>query len=307
MRIAAAAYPLDWHDNWASYEEKVSAWIEGAADAGANLLVFPEYGAMELSTLAGKEIAADQEHSIIAVTEILPDADALFEKLAAKYNVYICAPSAPVRRTQDRPVNRARLISPDGKTGFQDKLIMTRFEREVWDIAPGKEAVIFDTVLGKIGILTCYDAEFPLIGRAMVEAGAEILLVPSCTERLSGYWRVRIGAMARALENQCVVAHAPMVGRAGWSKTVSEATGAAAIYGPPDVGFPDIGVLDEGPMGEPGWAIADVGLADIARVRREGRVLNSLHWKEQDARLATVQTVEMSDGIPIAALASSAG
>ncbi|MEM7424236.1 MAG: nitrilase-related carbon-nitrogen hydrolase, partial [Pseudomonadota bacterium] len=144
MRIAAAAYPLDWHDNWTSYEEKMTAWVEGAADAGATLLVFPEYGAMELATLAGKRIAADQENSIVAVSELLPDVDSLFKKLAAEHGVYICAPTAPVRRDQGRPVNRARLITPDGQIGFQDKLIMTRFEREVWDIAPGKDVVIFD-------------------------------------------------------------------------------------------------------------------------------------------------------------------
>lgn len=307
MRIAAAAYSLDWHTSWSSYEDKISAWVEGASEAGANLLVFPEYGAMELATLAGKEIAANVENSITAVGELLPDADTLMQRLAAAHDVYICAPSAPVRPGSQRPVNRVRLIAPDGQMGHQDKLIMTRFEREVWNIIPGSDVVVFDTAIGKIGIITCYDAEFPLIARSMVEAGAEILLTPSCTGTAAGYWRVRIGAMARALENQCVVAHAPIVGLTDRSMTIGSATGAAAIYGPPDLGFPDDGVLDQGPMGEPGWAIADVGLADIARVRREGRVLNHEHWVEQDVRLQQVQTVELSDGIPIAALASSAG
>jgi hypothetical protein len=75
-------------------------------------------------------------------------------------------------------------------------------------------------------VLICYDAEFPLLGRALMEAGVEILLVPSCTEALSGYWRVRVGAMARALEGQCVVVHAPTVGPADWSPAVDLNTGA---------------------------------------------------------------------------------
>jgi predicted amidohydrolase len=109
-----------------------------------------------------------------------------------------------------------------------------------------RAAQVFDTALGRIGVLICYDAEFPLLGRALIEAGVEILLVPSCTEALSGYWRVRIGAMARALEGQCVVVHSPTVGPAPWSPAVDMNTGAAAIYGPPDLGFPETGVLAEG-------------------------------------------------------------
>ncbi|MBY8975050.1 carbon-nitrogen hydrolase family protein [Rhodobacteraceae bacterium NNCM2] len=307
MKIASAAYALDWHDNWHSYEDKVSAWVEGAAEAGADLMVFPEYGALELATLAGPEIAADIQDSIFAVSEVMPDAIDLMKHLATTHNVLIAAPTAPICRDDGKPVNRAYLIGPNGQVGHQDKLIMTRSERDDWRIQPGGKTVVFDTSVGKVGIITCYDSEFPLIARAMVEAGAEILLVPSCTEDLSGYWRVRIGAMARALENQCVVAHAPMVGDAPWCAEIGSMTGAAAIYGPPDLGFPETGVLDEGPIDSPGWALADVNLGDIARVRREGHVLNMNHWVEQDARLSRVHTVALADGIPLAVLASSIG
>ncbi|MEL6475974.1 MAG: carbon-nitrogen hydrolase family protein [Pseudomonadota bacterium] len=291
MKIAAAAYPLSWLDDWEAYEEKISDWVAGAADEGADLLIFPEYAAMELATLAGPEIAAHPEHSIVAVSEFLPEADALHMRLAAQHGVHICAGSAPFRQPSGRPVNRARLIAPSGLIGWQDKLIMTRFEREEWDIAPGDAAIVFETDLGRIGILTCYDAEFPLNARAMVEAGAEVLLVPSCTEALSGYWRVRIGAMARALESQCVVAHAPLVGSNEWSEAVDTNTGAAAIYGPPDLGFPDTGVIAEGPMNTPCWVIEEVDLAAVRKVRKEGRVLNMVHWREQDDRLEAVQII----------------
>ncbi|MEM9735853.1 MAG: carbon-nitrogen hydrolase family protein [Pseudomonadota bacterium] len=295
MKIAAAAYPLDWLETWDAFERKLTGWVEAAVEEGADLLVCPEYGAMELASLAGPEIAGDIEHAAIAVSELLPQADELHAKLAFEHGVHILAGSAPVRRAYGRPVNRARLFAPNGHMGWQDKLIMTRYEREEWDIAAGDAAMVFETSLGRIGVLTCYDGEFPLSARAMVEAGAEILLVPSCTEALSGYWRVRIGAMARALEGQCVVVQSPLVGPAPWCPAVDENTGAAGIYGPPDLGFPATGVLAEGPLNQPGWVIAEVDREAIARVRREGRVLNMLHWREQDDRLEAVQIVGIDD------------
>jgi predicted amidohydrolase len=285
MKVAAAAYPLNFLDSWAQYEDKISMWVRQAAENGAQLLVFPEYGAMELATLAGAEVAGDLEKSLFAVSDRLPEADALHARLAAEFNVHILAASAP-EATQTRPVNRARLITPQGGIGVQDKQIMTRFEREVWDVVPGGPLRLFDTALGKIGVLICYDAEFPLLGRALAEA--DIILVPSCTEGLSGYWRVRIGAMARALENQCVTIMSSVIGVAPWSEAVDISTGAGGIFGPPDDGFPGSGVLAEGNIDWASWTYADVDLDAIANVRRDGTVLNRTHWAEQDQRIQSV-------------------
>ncbi|HDR28752.1 carbon-nitrogen hydrolase family protein [Rhodovulum sp.] len=290
MRIAAAAWPIDWHDSWASYEDKLSRWVAEAAGQRADLLVFPEYGAMELASLAGPEAAADLERSLRAVADRVEAADALHARLAISYGVHILAASAPVWRGE-RPVNRARLFGPGGQVGCQDKQIMTRFERETWDVHPGGPLTLFETWLGKIGVLICYDSEFPLLARAMVAARAEILLVPSCTDALTGYWRVRVGAMARALEGQCVVVQAPAVGTAEWCPAVDENVGAAAIYGPPDLGFPPTGVLAEGALNAPGWVYGEADRDTIARVRAEGAVENAAHWPEQDARTASVVSV----------------
>jgi predicted amidohydrolase len=287
MRIAAAAYPLTFFDDWADYERHMARWVEDAAGQGAELLVFPEYGRMELATLEGAEAAGDLEASLVAAAKWSARADDLTATLAARHRVHVLAPSGPVFDGASRPVNRAGLFGPAGLIGVQDKQVMTRFERETWDVVPGGPLRVFDTPLGRIGILICYDVEFPLLARALVEAGAEILLAPSCTEALSGYWRVRVGAMARALEGQCVVVHSPTVGPADWSPAVDENTGAAAIYGPPDLGFPPTGVLAEGPLNAPGWVLGDIDPAAIARVRREGSVLNHRHWEEQAARLST--------------------
>jgi predicted amidohydrolase len=286
LTIAAAAYPLDRFDGFDGYADKIAAWVADAAGRGADLLVFPEYAAMELASLGGADVAADLEGALREVARHRPAADALHARLAADHGVMILGGSGPVF-AGNRPVNRATLYGPAGILGHQDKQIMTRFEREDWDVVPGTDGLtLFDTPRARIGVAICYDSEFPLLARALAEAGAEVILAPSCTETAAGFHRVRVGAMARALENQCVTVQAPLVGRADWCAGVELNTGRAAIYGPPDRGWPSDGVLAEGAMDEPGWVLASVSRDLIARTRADGGVLNLRHWPEQDARLA---------------------
>ena len=284
MKIATAAYPMDFLNSWEAYDDKLTRWVSEAAGSRADLLVFPEYGAMELATLAGRDVARDLEASLRAVSDRIPEADGLHARLAQEFGVHILAASAPVFDADlgDRPVNRARFFAPNGDMGAQDKQIMTRFEREVWGVIGGGPLHLFDTALGKIGILICYDSEFPLLGRAV--AGADLILVPSCTEALAGYSRVRIGALARALENQCVTVMSSTVGACDWSEAVDENTGMGGIFGPPDTGFPPTGVIAEGRLNQPGWTYAEVDLEQIAHVRADGVVLNRRHWDEQSGR-----------------------
>lgn len=296
MKIATAAYPLDWLESWAQYEDKIASWVADAAGQGAELLVFPEYGAMELATLDGAAVAGDLQRSINAVSDRMEDAAALHMKLAAEYRVHILGASAPVQGDAALPVNRAGIYAPCGACDHQDKQIMTRFEREDWGIAGGGPLKLFDTALGRIGVLICYDAEFPLLGRALSEA--DVILVPSATEALAGYWRVRIGAMARALENQCVTAMASLVGPAAWSEAVDVSTGMGGIFGPPDMGFPATGVLAEGRLGAPGWTYGEADLTAIAKVRADGVVLNRRHWEEQLPRVKTITNASLTSMRP---------
>ncbi|WP_347310701.1 carbon-nitrogen hydrolase family protein [Defluviimonas sp. SAOS-178_SWC] len=291
MKVAAAAYPLDWFDDWSDYETKLDRWVTEAAEEGAELLVFPEYGAMELASLGGLAVAADIEGALREADRHKAGSDAMMARLAARYGVHILAGSGPVYdvpHAGDRPVNRASLFGPHGFIGHQDKAMMTRFEREDWNVVAGTGLNVFDTDLGRIGILICYDSEFPLLGRALAEAGVEILLVPSATEALAGFTRVRVGAMARALEGQMVSIHSPVVGAAPWCYGMEENTGRASIYGPPDRGFPATGIFAEGGLGEPGWVYAEISRAAIADVRADGNVLNFRHWPEQEPQLAKV-------------------
>jgi predicted amidohydrolase len=278
VRVAACAYPIERLDSFATFETKQAAMVQSAVQAGARLLVFPEYASMELTSVLPSEEQGDLQRELAGMQRLLPHFLATYGLLAREHGVYILGPSFPERMSDGAFRNRIRLHAPNGNIGVSEKLQMTRFEREEWGIAPGTEQRVFDTELGMIGVAICYDVEFPLLVRRQVEAGAEIILVPSCTDTLAGYHRVALSCRARALENQCFVVQAPTVGGAAWSIAVDQNWGAAAIYGPVDRGFASDGVVAQGALDTPGWVVSELDLASLGRVRAEGQVTNHRDW-----------------------------
>ncbi|PTU31105.1 carbon-nitrogen hydrolase family protein [Stenotrophobium rhamnosiphilum] len=295
IRLASAQFPVSEPQNWNVYADQIRAWVADAAKNGAQLLLFPEYAAMSLAALFDTETRADLNKQVQAMQSLRDDYLALHVALAQQYGVYIVAGSFPWQCEDGRVVNRAWFCAPDGRSSYQDKQIMTRFERESWNVTSGDGLRIFRTKLGVIAINICYDCEFPLLARAQCEAGAQLLLVPSCTDTNAGYHRVRVGAQARALENQCVVLQSPLVGTAPWSAAVDINVGSAALYGPPDYGFPDDGVIAQGTMNQAQWIYADIDLDQIERVRQSGQVLNYEHWFEQNACGIAMPKVDIID------------
>jgi predicted amidohydrolase len=256
------------------YAAKLDAWVAEGAD-GADLLVLPEYAPMEVAAAftPGADAGAEREAVCAHAETIL----AMMVAAARRHNVWLLGGSWPFRDARGVR-NRAPLIAPDGRTRFQDKRNMTRFETEAWGIAAGEMPSVFATEWGEIGIAICYDVEFPLLVRAQVEAGAWLILVPACTDTRAGFNRVRLAARARALENQCFVAISPTVGSAPWLATLDENCGAAGVYGPVDRGFPEDGVITQGTPDQPGWVFATLNPADLAEVREHGAVRNHRDW-----------------------------
>lgn len=286
MKVAAAAYPMtDRIESWEVWESKLLSWVSSAE---ADLLVFPEYGAMELALLAGEKVARHPRGAVEAVAGFMPQADEILAGLARRSGRHILAGSAPVS-TPGGLVNRARLFAPSGESAFQDKQILTPWEREWLRMIPGAPLRVIETALGSLGILICYDSEFPLLARALVDAGAEVLLVPACTDGLAGHTRVATGARARALENQCHVIHSPTVGTGiDWCPVIDENHGAAAIYAPPDPITGSTGVTACGEYDVPGWTTAVLDVAAAAEARALGETRNHRDWAEQEVRMRPV-------------------
>lgn len=280
IRIAAAQYSVSYFQQDTDFQAKLQYWVAEAAKQQAQLLLFPEYAAMELCSLLSSELQRDLHGQLHAMQALLPLYLDSYQQLAKQYQVTIVAGSFP-QQLDNGFVNRAYVLHPDGKVDYQDKQIMTRFETEDWCIQTGEALKVIDSAIGRIAINICYDAEFPLLARQQMEQGADLLLVPSVTDTEHGYHRVRLGSQARALENQCYVVHAPLVGAAAWSPAVDINTGRAGVYTPLDRGFPADGILVQGVMNQETWIYADLNLARTRRIRDHGQVRNYHDWQQQ--------------------------
>jgi len=277
MRLALAQFAAaPAPQTFARFRDRIDSLAFEAKSAGADILVLPEYAAM---VLAGAFITTPNLHAELA--SAVAQAGALItalQSIAAHRAIHILGGTIPMRDPDGKIRNRAPFCAPNGNIAFQDKQHMTRFESEQWGIAPGMGPRIFETSFGLVGVSICYDSEFPLHARAQAAAGAQVLLIPTCTDSAAGFNRVRLSARARALENQFFAAISPLVGDATWSHAIDRNTGYAALYAPPDRPFPDDGVIARGTLDEPALLIADAELSLITQTRRDGAVLNHRDW-----------------------------
>lgn len=279
FRLAISQYRVVRPASVADWADRQRCLLDAAGDA--DLVLFPEYASLELTGTLADPVAGDLRAALAAMPDFGAMLVSLYSREADRRGITIVAPSIPWPIASGRMVNRAWVLRPHRPPAYVDKLMMTRFEKESWGIAAGQRNAVFDTPVGRVGVLICYDSEFPLLARTQVEAGADLLLVPSCTDSEAGYQRVRVGCRARALEQQCLVAQAPLTGTAPWSPAIDVNIGRAALYGPPDRGFPADGVIAEASSPEEDWLIAEIDREVIEAVRRDGQVLNHRDWSLQ--------------------------
>ena len=263
MKVAVARYPIEAPATLADFAKRQRRLLGEAAAEGARLAVLPEYLALELAATFQPRVSADLHASLAALQALYPQWLDLFAGLARELGLTIQAGTFLAEVAPGRYRNRAWWFAPDGTRGYQDKLQLTAFEKDLGVIDPGDGLGVFDVEGVRAGIAVCYDSEFPLPVRAQREAGARLLIVPSCTDTAAGATRVRVGCMARALENRMFVAKAVTAGDAPWSPALDVNTGEAAIYAPMDRGLPADGVL-AATSGDRVWAIADIDVDALA-------------------------------------------
>ncbi len=280
MRVAVAKYPVEAPADFAAFADKQARLLESARAQGAQFAVLPEYLALELAAGFASAVRGDLHASLAALQPLRAAWCELFTQLAMRLKLQIIAGTFLVEHGEGRYRNRAYWFSPQGQIGFQDKLQLTAFEKKTGVIDPGDTLKVFAAGEYRAGIAVCYDAEFPLPVRAQAEAGARLLLVPSCTDTEAGATRVRTGCLARALENRCFVAQAVTAGLADWSPALDTNTGEAAIYAPMDHGFPDNGVLAT-THGNQTWAVADLDFDALEASRASAQVANDRDWAGQ--------------------------
>ncbi len=280
MKIAVAKYPIGAPNRFDDFADKQRLWLREAATAGANIAVLPEYLSLELGATFEATIRDDLHASLIAIQRYRGAWLDLYSKLARETGMRIVAGTFLLDTGNGRFRNRADLFSPEDGAVWQDKLQLTGFEKKTGVIEAGDALKVFDFDGMRAGIAICYDIEFPLPVRAQCEAGAQIMLVPSCTDTAAGATRVRVGCLARALENRCFVVKAVTAGEAAWSPALDLNTGEATVYAPMDVGLPDDGLVAAS-SGKAGWTYADIDVVQLNGTRAQARVANDRDWRGQ--------------------------
>lgn len=244
LEVAAVQFPITANQTRAQLLSSFENFVRTAKRQGAQLVMFPELFTLDMMTMPSQESEGDQVRRI--AREI---ASPLFEKaqqLSRELDIAILSGSTPRVKPDGSVMNSAFIAFPDGRTLIQDKLFLTPDERD-WGLTAGTEVQVFDAPWGRTAILICYDCEIPRISDVLAETKPELILVPSMTGAVHGFYRVRWTAQARAIEHYSYVVH---VGTVGGGRSIQGFNnyGQASVITPRDVGFP--GLLTEGPLNE---------------------------------------------------------
>lgn len=214
-----------------------------------------------------------ESDAIRKLAEFTPDIVEQFSNLAVTYNINIIAGSMP-EVIDEKLYNVGYLCKRDGKIDRYEKLHATPDEKKVWAMSGGTKLQTFDTDCGKIGILICYDVEFPELPRLLADEGMDILFVPFLTDTQNGYSRVRHCAQARAIENECYVAIAGSVGNLPNVHNMDIQYAQSMVFTPCDFQFPTNGIKAEATPNTEMIVIADVDLDLLTELHNVGSVKN---------------------------------
>src|SRR6056297_2697816 len=196
-----------------------------------------------------------------------------FIEFAIAYNVNIITGTMPIVE-DEKLYNISYLCRRDGSWEWFKKIHITANEVSSWGVTAGEELKAFDTDCGKIGILICYDVEFPELSRLLADEGMDILFIPFLTDTQNGYSRVRNCAQARAIENECYVAIAGSVGNLPNVHNMDIQYAQSMVFTPCDFAFPTNGVKAEATPNTEMILIADVDIDLLTELHQHGSVRN---------------------------------
>lgn len=277
VRLGVVQWQMRLFDSFEDFIQQVEFFVDAVAGYNADLILFPELFNVPLIARYDQEDPAEAMRSLAEHTE--PLRDALIE-MAMSYNINIVSGSVPEYR-DGRLYNVCFLCRRDGTWDKQYKLHITPDESKTWGLKGGDELKVFDTDVGKIGILVCYDVEFPELPRLLADQGMNILLVPYWTDTRNGYLRVRHCAQARAIENECYVAISGSVGNIPKVENMDIQYSQSAVLTPSDFAFPHDAIAAEATPNTEMALIADLDIDLLKELRATGSV-RSLQSRRDD-------------------------
>jgi len=283
-RIACVQYQMRRIGSFEEFAQQVTYFVGVAADYRADFLLLPE---LVSAQLLSAEDALTAKQGMRRLAGYRDRFEGLMRDLAMKHGLTIVAGSLPVLEGE-RLLNVAFVCLPSGHVVMQPKLHITPTERSAWGISGGFSLKPIDAPKARIGVLICYDVEFPEAARYLADLGAEILFVPFCTDTRQSYLRVRYCAHARAIENQLYVALAGNVGNLPDVGQLDINYGQAAVLTPSDFAFARDGIAAEADSNEETVLICDVDLNALHSVRSSGTVTPRLDRRADLFRLVSL-------------------
>lgn len=286
VRVGLVQWKMRLFNTLDALLEQVEYFVDAVSDYKSDFVLFPEFFN---APLMAEFNHLDQATAIRALAKYTEPIRQKFMQLAVSYNINIITGSFPFVKNK-KLYNISYLCRRDGTFESYSKIHPTPDEVAGWGMSGGNELRVFDTDCGKVGILICYDVEFPELARLYAQQGAQILFVPFLTDTQNGYNRVRLCAQARAVENECYVAIAGNIGNLPKVYNMDIQYAQSAIFTPSDFAFPTNGVKAEATPNAEMIVIGDLDLELLKELREFGSVQNmkdrrtdlyEINWKKR--------------------------
>ena len=270
VRLGLIQWQMRLYKDLEELMQQAEYFVDAVSAYRSDFALFPEF--------FNAPLMADNNHlpeseAIRELAKHTPEIVQKFSELAISYNINIITGSMPEIK-DGLLYNVGYICKRDGATDRYEKLHVTPDEAKVWGMQGGNQLKTFDTDCGKIGVLICYDSEFPELSRLLADEGMDILFIPFLTDTQNGYSRVRHCAQARAIENECYVAIAGSVGNLPKVNNMDIQYAQSMVFTPCDFSFPANGIKAEATTNTEMILIADVDLDLLKDLNKFGSVRN---------------------------------
>lgn len=270
VRVGLIQWQMRSYNDLDDLMQQVEFFVDAVSEYRCDFVLFPEFFN---APLMAKDNHLSEAEAIRNLAAFTPEITERFSKMAISYNINILTGSMPLVRNNSL-YNVGYLCRRDGSTESYEKLHITPDEARVWGMKGGSKLQGFDTDCGRIGVLICYDSEFPELSRLLADDGMDILFVPFLTDTQNGYSRVRNCAQARAIENECYVAIAGSVGNLPRVHNMDIQYAQSIVFTPCDFAFPANGIKAEATPNTEMILVADVDIDLLRQLNRFGSVRN---------------------------------
>ena len=271
IRLGLIQWQMRHFPDFEAFCEQAEYFVDAVSDYQSDFALFPEFFNAPLMAEFNHLSESDAIRELAEYTAPLQER---LRQMAIEYNVNIITGSMPEIQPDGRLLNVGFLCHRNGKVDKYEKLHITPSESSSWGMVGGNSLKVFDTDAGRVGILICYDVEFPELPRLLANDGMDVLFVPFLTDTQNGYMRVRLCAQARAIENECYVAIAGCVGNLPKVNNMDIQFAQSAVFTPSDFSFPTNAVKAEATPNTEMTLIADVDLDLLKQLHAHGSVQN---------------------------------